>query len=60
MAPKIRFLVLGLGAAGIAGVLAGIAHTEFGLSPSVIRRAALICSGLLVLGLYSDRFGDLK
>jgi len=58
MTPKIRsFLVIGLGAAVAAAVLAALAHTELGLSPLVIRRAALVCSGLLVIGLYSDRFG---
>jgi hypothetical protein len=54
------FLMIGLGAAVAAGVLAALAHTELGLSPFVIRRAALICSGLLVIGLYSGRFGGRK
>lgn len=49
--------MIGLGAAVAAGLLAALAHAEFGLSPYVIRRAALVCSGLLVIGLYSDRFG---
>ena len=61
MAPKIgSFLVIGLGTAVAAGVLAALAHTELGLSPLLVRRAALVCSGLLVIGLYSDRFGRRK
>jgi hypothetical protein len=58
MVSRIRAaLVIGLGAAVAAGALAAFAHTELGLSPSVIRRVALACSGLLVIGLYSDLFG---
>jgi hypothetical protein len=58
MTSKIGSLVaIALGAAVAAGVLAALAHTELGLPPSVIRRAALVLSGLLVIGLYSDRFG---
>ena len=49
--------MVALGAAVAAGVLAVLAHTELGLSPLVIRRTALLCSGILVIGLYSDRFG---
>jgi hypothetical protein len=62
MTPKIigSFLVTALAAAVMAGVLAALAHTELGLSPSAIRRAALLCSGILVIGLYSDRFGRRK
>ena len=57
----IRSLVIVLAAAAVtAGVLAALAHTELGLSPSVIRRTALLGSGLLVIGLYSDRFGRRK
>jgi hypothetical protein len=52
--------VIGLGAAVAAGVLAALAHSELGLSPLVIRRAALVCSGLLVIGLCSDRVGRRK
>lgn len=52
--------MIGLGAAVAAGVLAALAHTELGLSPLLVRRAALVCSGLLVIGLYSDRFGRRK
>jgi hypothetical protein len=54
------FLVVVLGAAVTAGMLAALAHTELGLSPSVIRDAALVCSGVLVIGLYADRFGGRK
>jgi hypothetical protein len=61
MARKIGSIVaIGLSAAGMAGVLATLVHTHLGLSPSIIRGAALVCSGLLVIGLYSDRFGGLK
>jgi hypothetical protein len=50
MLPKIigSFLVTVLAAAAVAGILAALAHTELGLSPSVIRRTALLCSGILV------------
>jgi hypothetical protein len=62
MPPKIigSFLVIVFAAAVAAGVLAVLAHTELGLSPSAIRRTALLCSGILVIGLYSDRFGRRK
>jgi hypothetical protein len=52
--------MMGSGAALVAGILAALAHVEFGMSPWVIRRAALVCFGLLVIGLYSDRFGGRK
>jgi hypothetical protein len=44
----------------IAGLLANFAHNDLGLTPSVIREAALLCSGALCLGLYSGRFGRRK
>jgi hypothetical protein len=62
MTPKIigSYLVIVFAAAVAAGALAALAHTELGFSPSLIRRTALLCSGLLVIGLYSDRFGRRK
>jgi hypothetical protein len=61
MARKIGSLVvMGLGPAVMAGVLAAVVHTELGVSPWVVRRTALVCFGLLVIGLYSDRFGGRK
>ena len=51
------FVMVALGAAVAAGVLAVLSHTELGLSPLVIRRTALLCSEILVIGLYSDQFG---
>ncbi len=50
-----------LGVAGaVAIAVAVLTHNELGLSPMLIRKAALICSGLLGIGLYSDRLGRRK
>jgi hypothetical protein len=47
-----------IGAALVAaGLIADIAHSELGLSPLVIRKAALLASGMLGIALYSQRFG---
>jgi len=58
---KISGFLFVVGAAAVAaGVLAKFAHGELGLSPLVIREAALLCSGILGIGLYSNRFGGRK
>ena len=44
----------------IAELLARFAYEELGLTPSFIREAALLCSGAICLGLFSDRFGRRK
>ena len=55
---KIYGFLLGVGAAAAAaGALAIFTHAELGLSPNVIRDAALLCSGMVGIGLYSNRFG---
>jgi hypothetical protein len=55
---KLLDLLLVAGAAAVAaGLLAKYTHNELGLSPSLIRDAALLCSGMLGIGLYSGRFG---
>ena len=49
-----------IGAALVAaGLLADIAHSELGLSPLLIRKAALLTSGMLGIALFSQRFGRL-
>lgn len=57
MARGFGYLVVA-GAAAVA--LAKLTHTELGLSPTLIRDAALLCSGMLCIGLYSSRFGGRK
>jgi hypothetical protein len=47
-------------AAAAAGVLAKFTHNELGLSLPLIRDAALLCSGVLGIGLYSGRLGGRK
>ncbi len=55
---KVAFCVAVVAAALLtAGLLAALAHHELGLSPSAIRRAALLGSGLLGIGFFSHRFG---
>jgi hypothetical protein len=54
MARIFGFLLIS-GAAAVA--LAKFTHNELGLSPALIRDAALLCSGMLCIGLYSGRFG---
>jgi hypothetical protein len=53
------FVFLGI-AGAVAIALATITHNEFGLSPTLIRNTALLCSGMLGIGLYSGRFGGRK
>jgi hypothetical protein len=55
MMAKIFGILVVAGAAAIA--LAEFTHNELGLSPTLIRHAALLCSGMLCIGLYSNRFG---
>jgi hypothetical protein len=58
---KILDFLLVAGAAAIAAVvLAKFTHNELGLSPSLVREAALICSGMLGVGLFSSRYGGRK
>jgi hypothetical protein len=58
---KIAVVLVFAGTAVIAArLLANFAHNDLGLTPLVIREAALLCSGALCLGLYSDRFGRRK
>jgi hypothetical protein len=40
-----------------AVALTEFTHNELGLSPMLIRHAALLCSGVLCGALYSNRFG---
>jgi hypothetical protein len=44
-------------AAAVAVALATIAHNELGFSPTFVRDAALVGSGMLGIGLFSGRFG---
>jgi hypothetical protein len=60
MPKKIDLLLVVGAAAAAAAVLAKFTHNELGLSPTAIRDAALLCSGVLGIGLYSDRFGGRK
>jgi hypothetical protein len=53
-------LIAGAAAAVLAAGIARFTHNELGVSPAVIRDAALLCSGMLGIGLYSDRFGRRK
>jgi hypothetical protein len=55
MMAKIFGIFLVAGAAAVA--LAEFTHNELGLSPMLIRHAALLCSGVLCGALYSNRFG---
>jgi hypothetical protein len=55
-----NFLILFAVAVVAAKLLATIAVADLGLSPNDIREAALLCSGFLGIGLYSDRFGRRK
>lgn len=55
MMAKIFGILVVAGAAALA--LAELTHYELGLSPTLIRNAALLCSGMLCIGLYSNRFG---
>ena len=57
MARGFGFLVV---AGAAAAALAKLTHNELGLSPTLIRDAALLCSGMLCIGLYSSRFGGRK
>jgi hypothetical protein len=55
MARTLAFLIV---AAVVAAALAALTHDELGLSPLLIRKAALLSSGMLCIGLYSSRFGN--
>ena len=44
-------------AAALAVALATITHNQLGLSPTFVRDAALLGSGMLGIGLFSGRFG---
>jgi hypothetical protein len=58
---KIAYYLIFVGAAVIAAdLLANFAHNELGLSRYAIREAALVCSGVLGIGLYSHRLGKRK
>ena len=58
---KVGVVLVFVGAAVIAAdLLANFAHNELGLTRSFIGSAALLCSGVLCLGLWSDRFGIRK
>jgi hypothetical protein len=60
LAQMVKFCIF-LGVAGAVAVALGtITHNELGLSPTFVRDAALLCSGVLGIGLYSDRFGGRK
>ncbi len=55
---KVAFAVaVGVAALIAAGLLAALAHDELGFSPYAVRRAALVGSGLLGIGFFSNRFG---
>jgi hypothetical protein len=60
MARILNVLLVAGAAAAAAGALAKFTHSELGLSPTVIRDAALLCSGMLGVGLFSCRFGGPK
>jgi hypothetical protein len=60
MGKVLDFLLIAGAAAMAAVVLAKFTHNELGLSPSLIREAALLCSGALGIGLYSGRLGGRK
>jgi hypothetical protein len=60
MAKNIHLLLVAGAASAAAAALAKFTHNELGLSPTLIRDAALLCSGMLGIGLYSDRFGGRK
>jgi hypothetical protein len=60
MARILDVLFVAGAAAAAAGALAKFTHSELGLSPTIIRDAALLCSGMLGIGLYSGRFGGKK
>jgi hypothetical protein len=60
MARILNVLLVAGAAAAAAGALAKFTHSELGLSPMVIRDAALLCSGMLGMGLYSGRLGGKK
>lgn len=54
-------LLLFVGFAGaVAIALAIVMHGELELPPALIRSTALLCSGILAIALYSDRFGGRK
>jgi hypothetical protein len=55
MMAKIFGILVVAGAAAVA--LAEFTHNELGLSPTLIRDAALLGSGVLCGALYSNRFG---
>jgi hypothetical protein len=57
MAKNPNLLLIAGATVAAAAVLAIFTHNELGLSPTVIRDAALLCSAMLGIGLYSDRFG---
>ena len=56
MARTLAFLIVA--AVVAAAALAALTHNELGLSPLLIRKAALLSSGMLCIGLYSSRFGN--
>ena len=55
MMAKIFGILVVAGAAAVA--VAEFMHNELGLSPTLIRHAALLCSGVLCGALYSNQFG---
>jgi hypothetical protein len=60
MARILDVLLIAAAAVAAAGALAKFTNNELGLSPSDIRDAALLCSGMLGIGLYSNRLGGRK